>query len=254
VLYHDTFGDPGWNWNEEIKVSAGAFIVDMFEALVEPLRGIFGVLALVLAVAAVVLHRRVGRTFLPLPLVTVAVIPLFVLFLDRTPPYERTWLWLTPILLPAIAAGAVALGRTAGVRAVPIALPVAAVALAVVVAVSTRETDPPWGEGAPLIGATEVAEWLKTTELPDQLLVRDFMLPGWGYTTKRTGAPAERIVFGWAPPPQGGTIILLVSRAEKQTLGSELVERGLIDKLVAPPDKVFEAGELELWRLAVRGG
>jgi hypothetical protein len=254
VLYHDTFGDPGWDWDDAVDVSAGAFVVDVVEALLEPLTGIFAILALLLAVAGLVLHRRVGRTVLPLPLVTLAVIPLIVLGLDRTPPYERTWLWLAPILLPAVAAGAVAVARRSGVSSAPLVLPVAAVVLALVVAVSTRETDPPWGEGAPLVGATDVAEWLKGpgARLPDQLLVRDFMMPGWGYTTKRTGAPLERIITQWAPPAEGGTVILLVSRAERQTLGSELVERGLIDKLEGPPEKVYEAGELELWRLAAR--
>ena len=252
VLYHDTFGDPGWDWNDAVDVSAGAFVVDVVQALLEPLTGIFAILAVALAVAGLVLHRRIGRTVLPLPLVTLGVIPFIVLALDRTPPYERTWLWLAPILLPAVAAGAVAVSRRFDATASPLVLPVVAVVLALVVAVSTRETEPPWGEGAPLVGATDVAQWLKGpgAALPDQLLVRDFMIPGWSYTTKRTGAPMERIVTQWEPPPEGGTVILLVSGAERQTLGSELVERGLIDKLQGPPDKVFEAGELELWRLA----
>jgi hypothetical protein len=231
-----------------------ARVVDMFEAVVRPSRGALAILAVVLTAAAVVLHRRIARTALSLPLVTVAVIPVFVLAggLPFERPYERTWLWLTPIFLSAIAAGSVALARAWHLRVPPAAVPVAAVAVALLAAASTRASDPPWGEEVPFIGATDVTEWLKTTSLPDQLYVgpQGIGAPTWDHAADRTDTDRGRIAINW-PDPKEGTIILLVNRAASETLGSELFKLRIVDRLLDPPEKVFEAGELELWRVAL---
>lgn len=253
LLYRDTFGDPAWSYEKEVPYSAGELVVDVWEAITAPLAGPLSVAVLALAVAGIALHLRIGKTPISLPLVTVLVIPMLVLVLPDPPPFQRSWLWVAPLALMAAAAGLVALTRPLAGRIPAPAAAAAAVVVAVAIAVAMRTSDPPWSEAVPVIGAHELAQWLRDSPPPPgPVLIPAFTTPPISLEMARAGVPFEsRILERWLAPETPTRVLVVVSRTHDQTLASELRYWGIEDRVPGRPRRVARLGELDVYDVAV---
>jgi hypothetical protein len=248
LLYAETFGQPGWDWAPQLPVGpldvAEAGFAHAHLGLPVPAR----IVLAAAAVAGFVLHRRVGRTAVSLPLVALLVVPVLLLVLPRTPPYVRTWLYLLPVWLLAVAAGLTALATLAArrmPRRTALTAPVAAGALALGLGTVTAAGRVPYGEDPPLIGAAEFTEWLRT-QPPTPIIVDVFRTPAMGYHLRRAQEDPGLIrVFHVGQEPGKPPPLLVLSG----TFGDTLARSDLTGGVRAVPVRTFGDGDLRVYAL-----
>jgi hypothetical protein len=249
LLYLNVLRQPGWDYVGPPIDDAFRFAGDVWETMHLQL-GLAGQLVAAIAVVVgIVLHRRIGRQRVSLPLVALLSVPLIALALPHPPPFTRTWAYLAVIELPAVAAGVLAvLPRTPSPRRVGAAasVAVAAALCAIVVLGTPPKTD------IPIDGASELAGWVESERPESTLVVSWLVQPSLSVGLEFSGADNPLVVGSPTPEPAAGepypqSSLLVVSRSLRQTPSSVLREVGVDED----PDlqRLQSFGETDLYEL-----
>jgi hypothetical protein len=220
LLYVPTLDQPGWTYYHPSHWSLLESVWNLWNA------GIPTAARVALAagvIAAVVLHRRIGRQRVPV-IAGVAALPLALLVATRVPPFARSWVFLLPLYLILSAAGLVGLMRMAVPRAAPgLALGAAVVACAGLgLALSSR--DLPSGADPPLRDGEAAVRLLKTSLRPgERVVVSALTAPNFRYYFRHLGLAPRLVVSNlrWSRPGRDRAV-LIVSRVRHETLARTL--------------------------------
>ena len=249
LLVSDVLDQPGWDYAGPPINDVFGFAGDVWEFMHEGL-GIAGQVAAAAAVVAgVVLHRRIGRQRVSLPLVALLSVGLLAVALPHPPPFPRTWGYLAVIELPVVAAGALAVARAVAPRR---AGQFAAVASAAILSAIVVFGKPPEAD-APHRGAADLAHWLKSHRPGTPVVVDWFTYPSVALEFRFAGVENQLIKVGHDnPKPRADVLhpdpsLVVVSRQFGQTPMSLLNEIGLKERQRLKRVRTFD--EMDLYAL-----
>lgn len=216
ALYAEVLGDPGWKFTSDHPLAVEAFVRSTFDAAHAGWGSGLRLLAVLGVLAGLVGHRRVARQPVPLILAAAVGVTAVALALPNPPPFERAWLFLTPVWLIAVAAGLVVAAQTLVPPRLlrPLAPAVAAVGvLALAAAFDGR--DLPHGQDPPITAARPPVRLLADQRPSAQVLVSPFTLPQICFVADRLERVPLRVET--RPRSDARSKVLLVSPERLET-------------------------------------
>jgi hypothetical protein len=249
LLYVPTLDQHGWGYEHPSHWSLLKSVWNLWNAGI-PIAGRVALAAGV--VAAVVLHRRIGRQRVPV-IAGVAAVPLALVVATRVPPFARSWVFLLPLYLVLGAAGLVAVARTAVPRAAPALAACAAIVASAGLGLTLRARDLPSGPDPPLRDGERAVRFLKTRLRPgERVVVSALTAPNFRYYFRHVGLSPGLVVsdLRWARHGHDRAI-LIVSRVRRETLAGTLQQLRRDRPMLKPPRALRAYPWESLYELAV---
>jgi hypothetical protein len=220
LLYIPTLDQHGWRYEHPSHWSLLTSVWNLWNA------GIPTAVRVALAggvVAAVILHRRIGRQRVPV-IAGLAALPLALIVATRVPPFARSWVFLQPLYLVLAAAGLVAAARMAVPRAAPALAALAAIVASAGLGLTLSARDLPSGPDPPLRDGERTVRFLKTRLRPgERVVVSALAAPNFRYYFRHLGLSPGLVVSDLRSTRQGrDRAILIVSRVRHETLAGTL--------------------------------